>query len=226
MLPAVLRRTQPGSPRSRPKEPNIMRCRRPLIPIFIVAAAAVAVLAAGCGGGSSPPTSSANRPTSAAAVGKQFVAFAVCMRSHGVPDYPDPQVSSSGNHVQVTISPGSADPNSPAFKSADHACHNLLPNGEGQPRPEPTVPTSRRRICCSRTACARTEYRTSLTPITTEPSPSPPGSTSRRPNSSARRKRARTSSQARSRSSTNLQAAPDAAPASASGRVSLTGGIT
>jgi hypothetical protein len=105
-----------------------MRCRRPLIPTFIVAAGAVAMLAAGCGAGSSP-TSSANRPTAAATVGKQFVAFAVCMRSHGVPDYPDPQISSSANHTQVTISPGNADPNSPAFKSADHACHNLMPNG-------------------------------------------------------------------------------------------------
>jgi hypothetical protein len=54
------------------------------------------------------------------------------MRSHGVPDYPDPQISSSGNHVQVKLSPGSADPNSPALKSAGHACHNLLPNG-GKP---------------------------------------------------------------------------------------------
>jgi hypothetical protein len=105
-----------------------MRCRRPLIPTIIVAATAVAVLAAGCGGGSSPPTSSANPPT-AATVGKQVVAFAVCMRSHRVPDYPDPQISSSANHTQVTISPGNADPNSPAFKSADHACHNLMPNG-------------------------------------------------------------------------------------------------
>ncbi len=103
-----------------------MRCRRPLTPAFAVAAVAVAVLAAGCGGGSSPPTSSA---TAAGKVGKQFVAFAVCMRSHGVPGYPDPEVSSSGNRVQVTISPGSADPNSPAFKSAGHTCHNLLPNG-------------------------------------------------------------------------------------------------
>jgi hypothetical protein len=109
-----------------------MRRRRPLIPTLVVAAAtAVAVLAAGCGGAGSP-TSSANQPTAAATVGRQFVAFSVCMRSHGVPTYPDPQISSSANHLQVTISPGGADPNSPAFKSADHACHNLLPNG-GKP---------------------------------------------------------------------------------------------
>jgi hypothetical protein len=91
---------------------------------------AVGVLISGCGGSS--PTSSAHPPTAAANVGKQFVAFAVCMRSHGVPDYPDPQVSSSGNHGQVKISPGSAARNSPAFKSAGHACHHLLPNG-GKP---------------------------------------------------------------------------------------------
>ncbi len=91
---------------------------------------AVGLLISGCG--ASSQTSSANRPTAAANVGKQFVEFAACMRSHGVPDYPDPQVSSSGSHVQVKISPGSADPNSPAFKSGEHACHILLPNG-GKP---------------------------------------------------------------------------------------------
>ena len=106
-----------------------MRHSRPLIPTFILAAAAVAVLAAGCGAGTSPPSGSANPATASANVAKQFVAFAVCMRSRGVPDYPDPQVSNSANHLQVTISPGGADPNSPAFKSADHACHNHLPNG-------------------------------------------------------------------------------------------------
>jgi hypothetical protein len=97
---------------------------------YLPALIAVGLLISACGGTS--PTSSANRPVGAANARKQFVAFAVCMRSHGVPDYPDPQVSSSGNHVQVTISPGSADPNSPAFKSAGRTCHNLMPNG-GRP---------------------------------------------------------------------------------------------
>ncbi len=91
---------------------------------------AVGLLISGCGGSSS--AGSANRPTAGANLGKQFVAFAVCMRSRGVPGYPDPQVSSSGNSVQVHISPGTANPASPAFKSADHACHDLLPNG-GKP---------------------------------------------------------------------------------------------
>jgi hypothetical protein len=51
------------------------------------------------------------------------------MRSHGVPGYPDPQVSASGNSVSVTISPGDATPNSPSFRAADRACRYLLPSG-------------------------------------------------------------------------------------------------
>jgi hypothetical protein len=104
------------------------RARRPLG--YLLGLTAAGLLISGCGGTS--PTSPAGRPSAATTVGKQFVAFAVCMRSHGVPDYPDPQVSSSGIRLQVTISPGSANPNSPAFKSADGACHNLMPDG-GEP---------------------------------------------------------------------------------------------
>jgi len=95
---------------------------------LLAAAIAVGVLLAGCGGGSNSPNSSSTQAQMKQEQ-QNAVGFAVCMRSHGVPDYPDPQISSSGNHVQVSISPGGADPNSPAFKSAGHACHNLLPNG-------------------------------------------------------------------------------------------------
>ena len=189
-----------------------MRPRRPLIPTFVVAATAVAVLAAGCGGGSSPPTSSAGptprRPMSA----REVVAFAACMRSHGLSSYPDPQVSSRPTTCRSRSRPA-ARSQLPGVQ-VRHTC--LRPPPARRRRTGlPTAPRSKRRTCASRPACARTESRASPTPTTTEPSPSPPGSTSRRPSSSARRKRARTSSQARSRSSTNLQAAPDAARTSA-----------
>jgi hypothetical protein len=49
----------------------------------LAVAAAVAVLATACGGGSAPPSASA--PTYA-----QVLALAQCMRSHGVPNFPDP----------------------------------------------------------------------------------------------------------------------------------------
>jgi len=50
------------------------------------------------------------------------------MRSRGVSGYPDPQVAASGNGAQVKISPGTANPDSPAFKAADRACRHLFPS--------------------------------------------------------------------------------------------------
>jgi hypothetical protein len=93
---------------------------------IVVVVATVAGLLAGCGGASA--VSSGGRP-STAKFEAQFVGFAGCMRSHGLPSYPDPRFASSGDGEQVRISPGSLDPNSPAFRSADAACHHLLPNG-------------------------------------------------------------------------------------------------
>jgi hypothetical protein len=93
---------------------------------------AAGVLLAGCGGSSSSGTSSQSgtgTSGNARSFQQKFVAFASCMRSHGVPDYPDPQFTGSGG---VQISPGSANTNSPAFKSAQGDCRRLLPNG-GQP---------------------------------------------------------------------------------------------
>jgi hypothetical protein len=87
---------------------------------------AIVLLVSGCGGST---TSRATVRPSVASFGKQFVAFAVCMRSHGLTDYPEPQISSSGGPVHITISPGSLSPNPPAFNSAQAACHELLANG-------------------------------------------------------------------------------------------------
>jgi hypothetical protein len=105
-----------------------MRYCRPFIPTFVIATAA-AVLVAGCGGGSSPATSSARPATDTTNLAEDAMAFAACVRSHGLSSYPDPQVSASADHVQITISPGGLDPTSPAFKSATHACGHLMPGG-------------------------------------------------------------------------------------------------
>ena len=93
---------------------------------IVVALAAMAGLLAGCG--STSAVRSASQP-SPAKFDAQFVAFAGCMRSHGLSSYPDPRFSSSADGERVQISPGSLDPTSPAFRSADAACHHLLPNG-------------------------------------------------------------------------------------------------
>lgn len=117
-------------PRTHRKGPNIMRRSRPLIPSLLVAGAAVAVLAAGCGGGSSPPTGSAAANGSTTDLASEAVAFATCMRAHGVPGYPDPSVSQAGDHTSMHISPGRLDPNTRAFKSATRTCGHLLPELE------------------------------------------------------------------------------------------------
>jgi hypothetical protein len=60
------------------------------------------------------------------------LAMARCMRTHGVPNFPDPVVSAGpGGHgagVRVRIgAPGSGfDPNSPAFQQAQQACGHLM----------------------------------------------------------------------------------------------------
>jgi hypothetical protein len=105
----------------------MMRCRRPPIPAVLIATAAV-VLAAGCGS-SSLPTSSARPPTATTNLAGNAMAFAACVRLHGLTEYPDPHVSESAGHEQMSISPGGLDPTSPAFKSATHACGHLLPDG-------------------------------------------------------------------------------------------------
>lgn len=49
--------------------------------------------------------------------------FSQCMRSHGVPGFPDPTTSGGGVSFQIKGSSGSSlDPNSPAFQAASKAC--------------------------------------------------------------------------------------------------------
>jgi hypothetical protein len=98
----------------------------------VVAVMAGALLIAGCGG-SSTPSGSANSGAATTDLAGKVVAFAVCMRSHGVSSYPDPQVSQSGNHGSIKLSPGGL-AGTPAFRSASRACGHLLPAG-GAPAP-------------------------------------------------------------------------------------------
>ena len=65
----------------------------------------------------------------------QFVAYAHCMRSHGVSDFPDPTTPPGGG-VAFSIhgGPGSdLNRNNPTFKAANQACRTLLPGGQQAP---------------------------------------------------------------------------------------------
>jgi hypothetical protein len=104
-----------------------MRSRRPLLLSSVVAVAAFSLLAAGCGGGGSPGiasvTSSATAVTTTTTQ-NGLLAFSQCMRSNGMPSFPDPQRFVGGN-VKLTIhqlAPSQA---------ALSACNHLLPTNGG-----------------------------------------------------------------------------------------------
>ena len=62
-------------------------------------------------------------PAQQAAAAKAMLAFAVCMRSHGVPNLPDP-------NSEGMFSPGSIlgiDPSSPLVQTGFEACQSLEP---------------------------------------------------------------------------------------------------
>jgi len=100
-----------------------MRSRRPSILAAVVAAAALALVVAACGGSSPHRSTSASGsgPPPTQAQTQQMVRFADCMRSHGVPGFPDPNAD-FGAFKQAVNS------NSPAFASAMPHCQQLLPN--------------------------------------------------------------------------------------------------
>jgi hypothetical protein len=89
-----------------------------------VAAAACAVAIAACG--SSGATNSSSRVT-ANSKRAGALAFSKCMRSHGVPNFPDP--SGSGNHIELLGSSSGINMQSPTFQSAQTSCNRLLPGG-------------------------------------------------------------------------------------------------
>ena len=108
-----------------------MRCRRPLVLTSVVAVAAFSLLAAGCGGRGSPRVASVASSTTAATTTTQneaavAVAFSRCMRSHGVPTFPDP--STTEPHALKATAQRLAASN-PRFTAAARACNHLLPNG-------------------------------------------------------------------------------------------------
>jgi hypothetical protein len=60
---------------------------------------------------------------------EQELKFSACMRSHGVPRFPDPVFSDGGRRTQLRIDAKSGiDPNSPIFQAAQKTCQKLLPD--------------------------------------------------------------------------------------------------
>ncbi len=57
----------------------------------------------------------------------QALAMSRCMRSHGVPNFPDPQFSAGpGGGIGVRIGGAGIDPSSPAFQAAQKVCGKIF----------------------------------------------------------------------------------------------------
>ena len=109
---------------------------------FALALVAIAALAA-CTGGTakpsgvaslgsqSPAPSSSAEPEASVDPADAALAFAKCMREHGI-DMPDPQVGSNGEmSFSIGAGPGKLDRSK--LQEAQEACQDLMPTGLGKP---------------------------------------------------------------------------------------------
>jgi hypothetical protein len=70
-------------------------------------------------------SSSRSHPAAGAGGAAQAIEFANCMRSHGVPNFPDPSGAGGGTQLPQL--------SSPALEAAVRDCRALQPGGEGGP---------------------------------------------------------------------------------------------
>jgi hypothetical protein len=101
--------------------------RRHALPVAAVIATTVFALAA-CSNGSGPSAGSGGSSSAAgASTFTSAVAYSACMRSHGVPNFPDPDSRGQlpkpdAHHLGVSSS---------QLRAAQRACQHLLPNNGG-----------------------------------------------------------------------------------------------
>ncbi len=130
-------------------------------PVSLFTLAAVSLTLAACGSSSSDSHSgSATSAVDAANPGAstkytKALAFAQCMRTHGVPNFPDPKAD-GGTRLQIQSSPSGTEVNGvsvngPAFQSAMQACRSELPNGGNGP----ALTVSQRNQALKFSACMR-----------------------------------------------------------------------
>jgi hypothetical protein len=104
----------------------------------IIATAVVVLVAAACGGSPSSTgsggTSNTKGSTSTQSANSRPLAFSHCMRSNGVPNFPDP--NSSGVWPKPQVEGAASNPHYPA---AARTCGHLLPDGGPGVAPSPAV---------------------------------------------------------------------------------------
>ena len=109
----------------------------------IITTAALVLLAAACSGSSSSngpggsPTDPSSSPTAGGSANSPLLAFSQCVRSHGVPDFPDPQAGATNAKFPGAQQLGVG---SSQLSAAESACQHLLPAGVDDQFPPAEVP--------------------------------------------------------------------------------------
>jgi hypothetical protein len=127
----------PPVPATQPRR-NRIRSRRSGLAALLVVLAVVAGLAAFLASRSSSsagpgvahlgatPTSTGPSSSQGGSTQNRAAAYSVCMRSHGVPSFPDPDAQ--GRLYFKITKGGPLDPNAPSFQAAQQACKSLAPS--------------------------------------------------------------------------------------------------
>ena len=105
----------------------------------IIATAAIGLLAA-CSGSPSSAGSGGSPNAGAAASSQIGIRYASCMRSHGVPKYPDPTYDSAAGWGFSLLHVVGFDPNSTRTDNLMDECDRALPAGIGVPLSRPGRP--------------------------------------------------------------------------------------
>ena len=126
------------------------KCQRAALAAII---AGLAALAAGCGSKSPSKTGAPSAQNDPQNVATAAYAYARCMRSHGVPNFPDPKVTTSPGHAAVGFAVNPTETGSPKFKSADKTCSRILPAPRNQ---SPAEQQTHKRDLLAFARCLRT----------------------------------------------------------------------
>ena len=100
----------------------------PLAAAAIIASVGLALVVAACSSGPSS-AGSGGSPDAGGSASSQALAFALCMRSHGVPKYPEPNSSNTMPNGLPKVGPQHLAVTMSEFQAAREACGHLLPNG-------------------------------------------------------------------------------------------------
>jgi len=120
-----LRNTSGG--RCRQRQSRLLRAG-----VLAAAATVIALLATACSGSSS--TSSGTGLMSLSSLTDQALAYAKCMRSHGITNFPDPTVQDNAHGKGVGFNmPSGVDPHSAQFTSASKLCQQQTGFGHISP---------------------------------------------------------------------------------------------